>query len=200
MARTRGTITDEDKDFVETWENIAEGTNGIIHLDTRGDEKHEMIQGNRTFFITTEERMITQDRIAVPELDPFMNGSFRPVTVPDSVTVESNPNALSDDEIKKILEMSDIAFTEHLKDIDSVATVRRMMEVAKDVDDISYKRFQQLESRLTDVRPLSRISTNDPHLKAFLEPEERSASTSVANSGATREPRRGRGGQSADYR
>lgn len=184
------TITEEDKKFVETWENVGPAVSGILRLDARGDIRHEMIQGKRTFMITTEERMFTQDRINVRELDPFMNGTFRPVIVPDSVTVESNPNALSEEEIKKILASSDVAWEEWLKTIDSVATVRRMIEIAESTD-LSLKRYRQLEQRLVEVRPLSRIESNDPELQKFLDPGKRDA-------GENRQ--RQRGGMSGNYR
>lgn len=187
---TNGSITEDDKKFVETWENIAVGTLGIIRLNPRGDEKHEMIEGSRTFMITTEERVITQDRIAIKDLDPFLNGSFRPVVVPDSVTVQSNPNALSDTEIKKILTASDIAWDEWLSQIDSVATVRRMIDLAEDAD-ISVRRLRRLEERLVEVRPLARIESNDPHLKKFLADGAKEPAP---------KPVRSRGGRSSDYR
>lgn len=185
-------ITDEDKKFVETWENVGAGTTGILRLDARGDVRHEMIKGERSFFITTEERMITQDRIMKRELDPFMNGTFRPNVVPDSVTVQSNPNALSDTEINKLLKSSDLAWSEWMGTIDSVATLRRMMEVAEGLDEFSLKRFREIEARLVEVRPLQRITTNDPALLDFLEPEKRK---SLTGTGARRQ-----GGRSSDYR
>jgi hypothetical protein len=94
-----GSITLDDKAFVEEWEHISPQQWGIIRLDPRGDERHEVISGRRTFKITTEERIITEDRIRKDDDDPFLNGSFRPVVVPDSVNIESIPNALSDEEI-----------------------------------------------------------------------------------------------------
>ena len=74
----RSAITQEERDFVETWENIATYQNVIIRLDHRGEEKHEVITGGRVFMITTEERLITQDKVVDSKNDPFKNGSFRP--------------------------------------------------------------------------------------------------------------------------
>ena len=198
MAVTRrGTITEEDAGFVETWENIAQGGHGIIRLDMRGDERPEVIQGRREFMITTEERMITQSRIVVRDLDPFLNGSFRPVIVPDSVTIKTNPNALSDEEIEKVLKSSDIAWEEWLKTIDSVATIKRMQELAEDMDDMSLKRYRQLEDRLVEVRPLQRLSSNDPQLRKFLED---SATGATPSPGKNNRSGRTRTGMSENYR
>lgn len=192
-----GSITKEDTEFVETWEHISPEQWGVIRLDSRGDERHEIIGGRRNFRLTSEERMITQDRIAQPEHDPFLNGAFRPVIVPDSVTVETNPNALSDEEINKILASSAIAWEEWLKTIDSVATIKRMLELAED-SDLSVRRLRELETRLSDVRGQVRISTNDPALQRFLSGKPNAGGGNEVASGASN-PRR-QGGRSSDYR
>lgn len=194
----KGSITTEDREFVEVWEHISPQQWGIIHLDARGEERHEIIQGRRSFRLTTEERMITQDKIKRVEDDPFLNGSFRPVTVPDSVTIETNPNALSDEEITRILTTeSQIAWEENLLAIDSAATLRRMMQMAEQAD-ISYKRYKALEDRLATIKGQVRITTDDPQLARFLEnkpggPEPKTTASGAAN------PRR-LGGMSSDYR
>lgn len=191
-----GSITDEDRVFVETWEHISPQEWGIIRLDPRGDERHEVISGRMTFKITTEERILTEDKIRKEVNDPFLNGSFRPILVPDSVTIESNPNALSDEDINKILNSSELAWSEWLNTIDSVATLRRMLELAEDTD-LSIKRYRVLEGRLQDVRGTVRIETSDPALKNFLTNRPVGAGHIADNGGNN--PRR-QGGRSADYR
>ena len=194
-----GTITAEDREFVEEWEHISPQGWGIIRLDARGDERSEVITGQRRFKITTEERIITQDRIKDEKNDPFLNGSFRPVVVPDSVTIESNPNALSDEEILKILGTeSEMAWAEWLSTIDSVATLRRMIDMAEDTD-LSIKRFRALEGRLEEVRGEVRIDTNDPALKSFLSDRPNLGATGNLTSSGAGNPRR-QGGRSSDYR
>jgi hypothetical protein len=192
-----GSITQEDREFVESWEHISPQQWGIIRLDPRGDERPEIIEGRKTFKITTEERILTQDKVRDEANDPFLNGSFRPVIVPDSVTIESNPNALSDEEITKILSASDVAWEEWLKTITSVATLRRMIEIAESVD-LGLKRYRTLEARLVEVRGKVQISTNDPALKNFLtdRPNPNAGSNPAADDGT---PRR-QGGRSSDYR
>lgn len=192
-----GSITKEDREFVESWEHISPQSWGILRLDPRGDERPEVIEGRRTFKITTEERILTQDKIRDIANDPFLNGSFRPVVVPDSVTIESNPNALSDEDIMKILSASDLAWAEWMKTIDSVATLRRMVDLAEDAD-LGMKRFRVLEARLLEVRGEVRIDTNDPALKNFLSNRPNLAGGNYPADG-TANPRR-QGGRSSDYR
>lgn len=185
-----GSITQADREFVETWENIASYQNAIIRLDMRGDEKYEVIQGDaRRFMITTEERLLTQSKIVDAANDPFKNGSFRPVVVPEDVNVETNPNALSDEEILGIFSASDFAWDEWMKTIDSPATLQRMIALADDAEGASVKRLRQVEARLREVKPQTRITSNDPHLSKFLD----------EGAGPKRE-QRGMGGRSQAYR
>jgi hypothetical protein len=191
----RGSITDDDRNFMETWENIASYQNAIIRLDTRGDEKHEVITGRRRFMLTTEERIITQDRVVDEKNDPFHNGCFRPIIVPDSITIETNPNAMSDDDIQRIFKASDLAFDEWLKTIDSPQTLRRMADLAPD-SDITMKRYKTIEARYREVKPPTRLETKDEQLKDFLSDKPKSGNTAASG---TNNPRR-QGGRSSDYR
>lgn len=147
-----GTISKEQTEFLETWENLSPATHYVIKLDIRGDEKHEPVSGkNRRFTLTTQERMITQSKIIEPKKDPFLNGAFRPVITPDDINIETNPNALSDEDILKIFEASAIAFDEWLETVDAESTLRRMLVLAEDDDDIAYKRVRKIEQRVLEV-------------------------------------------------
>lgn len=161
----QGAITEDDKTWIEEWENVSVITNFIIRLDARGDERPEQVKGPRTFKITTEERILTQDRIADKKNDPFLNGCFRPVTVPDSVDVQSNPNALSDQDIQRILRSSTVAWNEYLKVVDAPPTLRRMLEqfdvLLEEGEDLSAQRLRQLQARLQEVAPRARVIQKD---------------------------------------
>lgn len=159
---TKGSITADDQSFIETWENISASSSDVIRLDRRGDETHELISGRRTFMLTTQDRLISQDRCLDPIHDPFQNGCFRPVIVPDSVDVKSNPNALSDDEISSILVSSELAWDEYMKLIDAASTLQRMVDIADQGElDLSLKRYKALEARLAEVKPKARVVQKD---------------------------------------
>lgn len=160
-----GSVHEDMKDFIETWESVTPTTNFVIKLDARGEHKQEGVIGARTFKISTYERMITQDEIEDPKLDPFKNGCFRPVVVPSDITVETNPNALSDEDIDRIFKASDFAWDEYMKTIDSPSTFRRMVERAEDAE-VSLKRFRELEKKLEDSDPerVTRVVQNDQDL------------------------------------
>jgi hypothetical protein len=199
MAIARGSITDDDRNFTETWENIAVHQNAVIKLNRRGDEVQEVITGRRTFMLTTEERVITQDRISDPTYDPFLNGSFRPVLVPDTIDIESNPNALSDEEIGKLFAASDFAFAEWLDTIDSAQTLRRMIDLAPDADNLSLKRFNEIQRRYATVKPKTRLGTNDRQLETFLSDRPSGGGANNTTTTGAANPRR-QGGRSSDYR
>lgn len=146
-----GSITNEQVEFIETWENLSPATYYIIKLDVRGDEKHEPITDRRNFTLTTQERMITQNKILEPKKDPFLNGAFRPIITPDDINIETNPNALSDEDIHKIFGASQVAFEEWLNTVDAESTLRRMLELAESDDEIAYKRVRLIQARVTEV-------------------------------------------------
>lgn len=185
----RGTITEADQNFTETWESIVPHGNGIIHINVRGEEETEIVVGRRTFMLTTEERLITQSRVLDPTNDPFRNGAFRPIIVPDSVNFETNPNALSDDEIRSIFVSSDLAWQEWISTLDSPETLRRMLDLAGD-SDLSVRRFKQIGARLAEVKPPTRIVQKD---------QETYESMSGDRAPRSSDQRR-QGGRSSDYR
>lgn len=160
-AVAQGAITDEDRVFTEEWENISTPIHSVITIDPQGAEKHVIIEGSRHFQLTSAERKITQSRILNKKDDPFLNGAFRPVIVPDSVNIESNPNALSESEIKSILVSSPTAWEEWMKVIDSPDTIARMMAIADQDESITYKRVKQLSELLAVVRPQTQIRSKD---------------------------------------
>lgn len=200
-------ITAQDRDFVETWENIAVYQSAIIRLDPRGEEKAEVIQGRRSFMLTTQDRIITESKVLDRANNPFKNGAFRPVVVPDDVTIESNPNALSDEDILKILRTeSKVAWSEWMSTLDSIATLRRMLDLAEAEEDLSLRRYRDIEDRIIQVRGGERVQlvVNDPQLAGFLERDRKPGGQpgpggNIVASGAGN-PRRGQGGRSSDYR
>lgn len=154
-----GSITEGERRFVETWESVSEAMNWVIREDRRGDEQYVPVTGSMRFKITTYERILTQDKIKSQDLDPFLNGQFRPVIVPDSISIETNPNALSDDDIRRIFVASDIAWEEYMAVIDAPATLRRMIQLAEE-SDLSLKRYRELEEKASATAP-QRLTQKD---------------------------------------
>lgn len=156
----QGSVSDVEKRFVETWESVSEAEVYVIREDRRGDEVYLAIRGQQQFKITTYERILTQDKIRDKKNDPFTNGQFRPMIVPESINVDTNPNALSEDDIKRIFVASDVAWEEYMKVIDSPATLRRMIELAENTD-LGMRRFRELEAKEQAANPMKRVVQKD---------------------------------------
>lgn len=159
----KDSFADLDLKFVETWESVVPGDIWINKVNRRGEIEPFRCAPRRRFTLTTEDRLTTQEIIARPENDPFSNGQFRPVVVPEGINIETSPNALSDDDIRALFEASDLAWGEYLKVIDSPDTLRRMAELADEAD-IKLSRFRELEARLTEVAPLPNAAQKDADL------------------------------------
>lgn len=142
-----GSISEKDKTFIETWENVSPGVNYIVRENRRGDEEYLAVSGFRKFKLSTYDRMLTEDKIQDERHNPFKNGSFRPVIVPEDITIESNPNAMSEEDIRRLFTASDIAWGEYMEVIDSPSTLQRMIDIANNGEvDLSVRRLRQLES------------------------------------------------------
>lgn len=180
-------ITDAEAGFVETWESVSQTTQYVIKLDFRGEPYHHMVPSEREFDITTEERLLTQKAVNRDGLDPFTNGCFRPVRVPEDITVDTNPNALSKADIERIFKASSRAWDEYLSVIDGAETLQRMVDLAQDSDDLSVKRLNQLQERLAEVRPKRRVESKslDEYEKAGTGSGRRSTTSKSTRSAST---------------
>lgn len=186
-----GFVTDEDRKFVETWESVSQAMNFVIKFGPMGEHVYEQVHGQRKFTITTAERLVTQSRVAETKHDPFTNGMFRPIVVPASVNVETNPNALADEDILQIFTSSDVAWGAYMDVLDAPATLRRMLNLADQDDvEISLKRYRQLEARLLELTPRQRVTQKDSDLIASTGPAP-SQIPSAGDPGTRRGGRRG---------
>jgi hypothetical protein len=157
-----GSITEKEKTFVETWENVSESTNYIVRENRRGDEVPEGLQGKRKFKLTTYERILTEDKIKDARLNPFKNGAFRPVLVPDDVSIETNPNALSEEDILRLFGASDNAWDANMDVLDSPETLKRMIDLAESSDSLSLKRYRELEGKYEEHSKVGKRLLSSP--------------------------------------
>jgi hypothetical protein len=179
LEMTQDSYADVDKAFVETWESVVPQSIWLVKINRRGDEEAMEASGRKRFTITSLDRLITQEKIAEKKNDPFTNGQFRPVVVPEGINIETNPNALSDEDIQALFNASDVAWAEYLKVIDSADTLRRMVELA-DSSDISLSRFRELEHQMNEIAPLLGAPQKDEELYQKI-----GGPSSPANAGST---------------
>lgn len=186
-ASLHGSISDEERTFVETWENLGDGVHYIVQENRRGDEVQTMITGNRRFRLTTYERSLTEERCLDPRNNPFRNGQFRPIVVPEDVNIESNPNALSTQEILRLFKASDVAWDEWMLVLDSPSTLQRMVDLAEE-SDLSVKRLRLLERKLLALQQASRqrIAHSDPEIQKEIDSINSKEITAPSRARATR--------------
>lgn len=178
-----GSVSEKEKHFIETWENVAPGVNYIIRENRRGDEVHYEVKGRVQFKLSSYDRMLTEDQIHDLRHNPFKNGCFRPVIVPENVSVDSNPNAMSEEDIKRVFTCSDEAWDAYMDVIDSPATLQRMLDMADEgTSEIAHRRYQQLfsmHSRFSNVG--KRItSSNDPKIQEQMDKMDGSGNEPVS--------------------
>lgn len=179
-----GSVTEKEKSFVETWENVAVGINYIIRENRRGDNEYFEVKGDRQFKLSTYDRMLTEDSIVDHKHNPFRNGAFRPVIVPEDVTVDSNPNAVSKDDIKKIFRSSEAAWDEWMSLIDSPSTLQRMIDMANNAEaELTVVRLRELESMYAQYTN----TNNGVRALGYKDPELAKLNT-APNSGSQNEP------------
>jgi hypothetical protein len=187
-------VTEKEKSFIETWENVAVGVNYIIRENRRGDNEYFEVKGNRQFKLSSYDRMLTEDSIVDHKHNPFRNGAFRPIIVPEDVSIESNPNAMSNDDIKSLFRSSETAWDEWMDLIDSPATLKRMIDMANNgEEDLSVRRLRQLESmyeQYTNTNNGKRaLGYKDPELSKL---NQSSGSENEPQAATPPAPRRGR--------
>lgn len=167
-----GSVSDKEKGFIETWENVGQSTNYVVRENRRGDEEYVLVSGPKKFKLSTYDRMLTEDKISQLRLNPFRNGCFRPIIVPDDINIESNPNALSDDDIVRVFNSSETAWDEYMKIIDSPGTLQRMIDIAESGEgDLVLRRFQQLQDLHSKFSNLGKrvVSSADPEIQKEMD-------------------------------
>lgn len=122
---------------VEVWKNTSPGAKWYICFDLQGRETSKVVEGNRTFTLTTFERQINQDRAATAEQDLFRNGTFV-LSKPSSETNPeevSSPNAKTDGEIEGLvreIEYGDLKTADAIAEVDSPVTLQRLYDALKE--------------------------------------------------------------------
>lgn len=136
----------------EEWRNDTLGKIGIIRFDRDGREDMDWIPGGRLFFITPDERKANQRAVALPQYDPFTNGSFRAVSGldegdPDYAKLVDQPDAMTDDEIDQLLDGGISTFEEVVLQVTSETTLRRILDKAE-AEGAAARRLNLVRDRL----------------------------------------------------
>lgn len=160
------TATRVRKDL-EAWKNETAGTVVVKKLDHRGElNKTELVRGGGVVHLSTEERRMNQEMAANQRQDVFSTGVLTPVhlldTAEDAKEIASNPNLLSEDDMRALVKGHPKTFEKRLSEIVNPTTLQRLMAIAKD-EDASFKRVEAIKDRLRGVSPqVNEVSTAAP--------------------------------------
>lgn len=143
-------------DKKETWKNATKGRVAVLKVNRLGQLEHEIIRGGGTLVISTDERLINQDRSANDDLNVFKNGTMVPVRLiedsEDAAEILSNPNLKSEDELSAMFKLQWKKFEVAVGEISNATTLHRLKELASEVD-ATIKQVNVIESRLSEVDP-----------------------------------------------
>jgi hypothetical protein len=145
-------------DEKEIWKNDSNSDSWILTKDHNGKLVSTPVRAHNQVMITTEERQINQTRAYSPAVDIFSNGSLSPVRLledaDDYAEIASNPNLLSEDDMKAIFKLTAAKFKARLAEIDNATAISRIMEIANSESEevtVSMPQFKAIERRLAEV-------------------------------------------------
>lgn len=156
---------------LELWKSTVPGIVAVNRLAEYGRKRVELIKGNRSFNITPQERRMNQNACALPELDPFTNGTLQPVSLiddePDTPALRENPNVLDDKDIEKIFRVKGEAFADRIAKITNPSTLNRLAEMAREPRlNATIQQYEQIKGRqraidkdVVDVGPTAETTT-----------------------------------------
>lgn len=142
----------------EIWENPGKSRVAIRKYDSTGRERVDLVGGGRKFNITTRERKLNQELVAVDHLDVFTNGTLRPVRLLEGdeevATITSNPNHLSESDMVDLLKSHWKVFDERIEKINHLGTLERLYEVAQDEKvGATVRAVRRLQERIAGLQP-----------------------------------------------
>lgn len=145
----------ENKQF-ETWQNATRGLVVLKKYNQRGDLADEVVTSGRSIHISPNERRINQEMAANEDLDMFKNGTLAPLriidTEEDAKEIASNPNILSESEMKDLFAGHWKAFDARVAQIRNPQTLERMLEVSSELD-AKVRQVETIKERLAQVAP-----------------------------------------------
>lgn len=146
----------------ETWENPSDSTVSVVKMDSRGNQKNETVPGHQKFTITEEDRILNQELAAMPSQDLFTSGLLIPIGETARILngnesdsdIASNPNMMSDSDLKEMFKIHYRNFPKEVGKITSVVTLARLLDIASEID-ATVKQVAVINDRMIEVDPSS---------------------------------------------
>jgi hypothetical protein len=142
----------------ETWKNESAGSVWVWKIDSRtGQMRDEVISTGQKFIIRNEDRVMNQDMAAESSMDNFQNGTLSPVRLVDpdeQKELASNPNFISESEMKDLFGGHWKTFEAKVSQITNVNVLQRMIDISSEAD-AKVRQIEVLKARLTELNPIS---------------------------------------------
>lgn len=152
----------------ETWQNVTDGTVWYWRIDARGDRKDVIVGPGAKFTINREDRILNMDEAANKDLDNFSNGTLAPVRLldgtEDAKEFASNPNLLSEDDLKGLFKAHWKTFESRVATITNPGTLNRLMAVAEEVD-ATMRQVKLIKARIDEVDPARFVEVTSTPMK-----------------------------------
>lgn len=140
----------------ESWKSAIAGLVVLKKYNQKGHLEEFPVIAGRVFQITPHERRINQEETAGDDLDPFLNGMLVPVRLldsePETAELKANTNAMSETAMKALFRSQKPTFAKKVGEISNTITLRRLLEVAEEVD-ASMAQYKIIQERIADVNP-----------------------------------------------
>lgn len=147
----------------ETWKNLGEAKIWVKKTGIRGELLDELVNARGTLHISPEDRQFNSEMAADPKFDVFKNGMLTPVKLidgaEDAEEVRSNPNTISEGEMKEMFTMHYKSFEQKLAAINSGVTLERLLKVGEE-EDATVKQIAKVRARLEEVSPPAYVEVN----------------------------------------
>ncbi len=157
-----------DKEL-ETWQNVSAGGALVWRRDGRGDYKDALIAGGHKLTISRDDRKWNMEAAASSDLDIFSNGVLSPVRLiegtEDAAEFASNPNLISDSEMKTLFKSHWKTFETKISQISNEGTLHRILAVAEsDTVDATVRQLTAIKNRLDEMNPMKPVEVTSTPL------------------------------------
>jgi hypothetical protein len=143
-------------DEFELWQSAIPGSIVIRKFNQQGILSEENVPAGRKIQLTPKERRINQELCASDDLDVFQNGMLTPVRLldsePETETLKANSNAMSETHMRALFKSQLPTFTKKINEVSNVITLRRLLEVAEEVD-ASLRQVKVINERIAEMSP-----------------------------------------------
>jgi hypothetical protein len=170
------------KNEVEIWKNATQGVVVLAKVDPMtGRQTWESVNGGREFGITIDERRYNQGRVYDASVDVFTNGTLKPVklidTAEDAKELASNPNHMSEDDMRKLATGPRKALDAQLEKISSISTLNTLKDLAleQDAPNSVLASISERIDGLTPARISAEVTSTDKSVTGDRAPNPRSA-------------------------